>query len=278
MIPEQDPPTPASLTPVRRVQVVRVESGRRVPSDDNAAAEEPLDVRLHGRSFATIMRTPGDDRALAAGFLYAERVVRSSDEIGAVEHCRHPDRGEVHHVVDVFLRGEAAQSAQRHLDERRHVVANSSCGICGRTSIAELRGELTPIDTKWSVEPAIIRALPDTLRARQSRFEQTGGLHAAGLFDRQAACRCRAKTSGVTTRWTKWSARCCSTTASVDRIDAHGQRPRIIRDRAEGVDGGDPAGGRCVRLLRAWHRSRARAGITLLAFVRGRASTFTLIP
>jgi FdhD protein len=188
VISEQDPPTPASLTPVRRVQVVRVESGRRVPSDDNAAAEEPLDVRLHGRSFATIMRTPGDDRALAAGFLYAERVVRSSDEIGAVEHCRHPDRGEVHHVVDVFLRGEAAQSAQRHLDERRHVVANSSCGICGRTSIAELRAELTPIDTKWSIEPAIIHALPDTLRARQSRFEQTGGLHAAGLFDRQAAC------------------------------------------------------------------------------------------
>ena len=100
---------PTTLTSVRRVTVVRSDHGRRVVTEDATAAEEPLDVRLHGQSFAIIMRTPGEDQALAAGFLYAERVIRSADDIGALEHCRHPDRTEAHHVVNVFLRGRGRQ-------------------------------------------------------------------------------------------------------------------------------------------------------------------------
>ncbi|HEY7057394.1 MAG TPA: formate dehydrogenase accessory sulfurtransferase FdhD [Vicinamibacterales bacterium] len=186
---DREPPLPESLTSVRQVTVVRADPHGRIVTKDAAAAEEPLDVRLHGRSFAVIMRTPGDDRALAAGFLFAERIIRRPDDIGAVEHCRHPDRSEAHHVVDVFIAGERAQDVDRHLDERRRVVANSSCGVCGRASIAELRAELTPLTAAWTVRPATISALPDALRARQSRFDETGGLHAAGLFDLDGTCR-----------------------------------------------------------------------------------------
>src|SRR5262249_28621979 len=68
---------PESLTSVRKVTLVRSDRRTRLVAEDATAAEEPLDVRLHGTSFAVIMRTPGDDRALAAGFLYAERIIRS---------------------------------------------------------------------------------------------------------------------------------------------------------------------------------------------------------
>ena len=65
---------PPDLTPTRTVQVTRVAIGEVTRTTDVAAAEEPLDVRLHGRSFAVIMRTPGEDRELAAGFLLSERI------------------------------------------------------------------------------------------------------------------------------------------------------------------------------------------------------------
>ena len=171
-----------TLTPARLVPVIRVEPGGVTRTTDAAATEEPLDVRLHGRSFAVIMRTPGNERALAAGFLLSERIIRSAADIGAIEHCRHPDQSRAHHVVDVFLRGDAAARVPALLDRRRDVVANSSCGICGRATIDELLADIAPLEVQWTVGVDLIRRLPDRLRARQSTFEETGGLHGAAIF------------------------------------------------------------------------------------------------
>jgi FdhD protein len=175
---------PPTLTPMRRVMVTRVGRSAAGGREDVAAAEEPLDVRLQDQSFAIIMRTPGDDRALAAGFLFSERVIRRSDDIGAVEHCRHPDQTKVHHVVNVFLRADAAANALKHLEARRRVVANSSCGVCGRATIDELRSDIPPLTTETRVDAAVISGLPGALRQQQATFDETGGLHGAGLFDR----------------------------------------------------------------------------------------------
>lgn len=174
---------PESLTATRRVQVTRVAGQSVTRTTDVAAAEEPLDVRLHGTSFAVIMRTPGDDKALAAGFLLSERIIRSFDEVGAIEHCKHPDETKAHHVVDVYLIGGAASRVPALLEHRRQVIANSSCGVCGRSTIDELLGELTPlpIDPRATIPLDVIRALPDRLRERQSTFDETGGLHAAAI-------------------------------------------------------------------------------------------------
>src|SRR6476619_3398964 len=98
-----------SLSPFRRVHVTRVGRGSDRGREDLAATEEPLEVRLHGKSFAVIMRTPGADRELAAGFLLAEGVIHSHDDLGAVEHCRHPDHPDVHNIVDVYLVGPATK-------------------------------------------------------------------------------------------------------------------------------------------------------------------------
>jgi len=173
---------PESLTPSRPVSVLRVSDGTAIQATDRAAAEEPLDIRLHGRSFAVIMRTPGQDRALAAGFLLSERIIRSSDDIAAIEHCRHPDHRTAHHVVDVFLRGEAAARVPQLLDARRQMIANSSCGVCGRATIDELRDDIAALPTGPTVDLSILARLPQQLRRQQSTFDETGGLHAAAVF------------------------------------------------------------------------------------------------
>jgi FdhD protein len=174
-----------SLDPTRPVRVVRVSSGGSRADNDRAATEEQLDVRLHDRSFAIIMRTPGQDRELAAGFLLTERIIRSADDLGAVEHCRHPDHTPAHHVVNVFLAGDAAQTMWEALESRRQFIANSSCGVCGRSTIAELRRAIDPLDVRaWTAPASLIAGLPRALRERQATFDETGGLHAAAVFTR----------------------------------------------------------------------------------------------
>ena len=183
----------------RRVQVTyvnRAAHDRDRPSTDVAAVEEPLEIRLHGTPFATIMRTPGDDRALAAGFLLSEAVVRSSADLGAVEHCRHPDQLQALNVVDVYLVGDARGALQRHLDERRNVLANSSCGLCGRVAIDSIAIHAQRLTPAWTMATETAAGLPATLRSRQTVFDDTGGLHAAGLFTPQGECHGSAEDVG----------------------------------------------------------------------------------
>ncbi len=140
-------PAGGTLDPIRKVTVVRVSADSRATESDVAAVEEPLEVRLHDRPFAVIMRTPGADRELAAGFLFAEGVVEDANELGAVEHCRHPHHPDVHNVVNVFLLGEAVARLETTLAERRNVMANSSCGLCGRVTIDSLKTRATPLES-----------------------------------------------------------------------------------------------------------------------------------
>jgi len=175
---------------LKKVPVIYVDRAARsnAGGSDVAAVEEPLEVRLHGKPFAVIMRTPGEDRALAAGFLFSEGVVRDAAAIGAVEHCRHPDRHEAHNVVDVYLLGDAKVSLDRLLAERRNVLANSSCGLCGRVSIDAIAVRAPRLDVSWTIEKETAAKLPVSLRERQAVFEGTGGLHAAGLFTTSGEC------------------------------------------------------------------------------------------
>ncbi len=180
----------------RSVPVTRVGRGIAGPTRDLAAVEEPLEVRLHGKPFAVIMRTPGDDRALAAGFLLSEGIVQSADDIGAVEHCRHPDRPDGHNVVTVYLIASAAASLDKRLEERRNILTNSSCGLCGRVTIESLRVRVDPLPVSWSMAKEVAAALPGRLRERQHVFEGTGGLHAAGLFRVDGECDASAEDVG----------------------------------------------------------------------------------
>lgn len=168
----------------RSVPVTRVRGGERASERDRAATEEPLEIRLHGRPFAVIMRTPGADRELAAGFLFAERVLATADDLGVIEHCTDPEADHPENIVNVSLANGSAADMERILADRRQVTTNSSCGLCGRLTIESLRLDADPLSCDWSVSGAVLVHMPDELRARQAAFDATGGLHAAGLFTR----------------------------------------------------------------------------------------------
>ena len=186
----------SALSPRRTVDVVRVTAESTEHRSDVAAVEEPLEIRLHDRSFAVIMRTPGADRQLAAGFLLAEGLISSAEDLGAVEHCRHPDHAEAHNVVNIFLLRTAARELPARLDERRNVLTNSSCGICGRVTIESLRTRALPLPITLSIEQAAALRMPEHLRTRQPLFDETGGLHAAAIFDPEGVCSAIAEDVG----------------------------------------------------------------------------------
>lgn len=162
-----------------RLSVLKVNAGGASSEvADVAAREEPLEIRVEGRSVAVVMRTPGHDEELAAGFLVSEGVVRHARDILEVSQC--PGTGNTHgNVVDVLLGGAVVDWDSL----TRHVFSASSCGICGKTSIGSIFQRFPAVKSDWQVSPALIASLPDKLRAAQETFATTGGLHAGGLFD-----------------------------------------------------------------------------------------------
>ena len=157
---------------------------------DRVAMEEPLEVRVNGAPFAVIMRTPGADRELAAGFLLAEDVIRSVDEVGAI------DSDGPENTINVTVLGDAAARLNVRMGERRQVMMTSSCGLCGRLTIESLQARVSAVAGQWTVPASVITSLPEQLRAAQEVFASTGGLHAAGLFDRSGVLQLSAEDVG----------------------------------------------------------------------------------
>jgi FdhD protein len=131
------------------------------------------------------MRTPGHDDELAAGFLYGEGLLRGPHELAGFAPGSDPDGLPSDNVLDV--RATPGVDLQRRVQDEgytRQFAVNSSCGVCGKNSVAAACVSLPPLpDGALRVEPAVLAALPDRLRVGQQVFAHTGGLHAAGLFD-----------------------------------------------------------------------------------------------
>jgi FdhD protein len=149
--------------------------------EDVLAVEEPLEIRLGSLSYSVTMRTPGDDFDLVAGFLVSEGVIWESGQLVSLRFCAGEDENGVQtfNVVEAQLRpGVELPSIGRH------VYTSSSCGICGTDSIESVRksSHFSPAGDPLSVSAEVLASLPDILRESQRLFDDTGGVHAAGLF------------------------------------------------------------------------------------------------
>ncbi|WP_273443852.1 formate dehydrogenase accessory sulfurtransferase FdhD [Neolewinella agarilytica] len=176
--------SPISATSLQSVSLFRYRNGELSPSDDVLAVEEPLQIRIREgqktRSLAITMRTPGEDEALALGFLFSEGIIQSPDQILAAERASTRNTTSRNTLI-ISL---AASCPVDWARLQRHSYTSSSCGVCGKTSIEQLEAALPfgEMPGRWSINSSIIPRLPDTLRRAQRLFEQTGGIHAAGLF------------------------------------------------------------------------------------------------
>jgi FdhD protein len=170
------------MRPIHRVDSIRWEGGLGREGNDLLAVEEPLEIRLNGTAVAVTMRTPGQDFALAAGFLYTEGILKESRQIGSIARCSSPEKGSADNVVDVLTSSEAPRPEEGW---QRRFYLSSSCGICGRSSIDAVRQALPPLADASQFDPEMLYTLPDLLREAQRVFSETGALHAAALFTRQ---------------------------------------------------------------------------------------------
>jgi FdhD protein len=147
------------------------------------ATEEPLEVRIAGpgqpaESVFVTMRTPGSDWELAAGFLFTEGLVSAAEEIDVIRYCGDDAPEEQrYNVATVHLRRAFDPATLR-----RNFYATSSCGVCGKASIDQIEVLCNTIGPGLTIEREVVASLPGILREAQDIFDETGGLHAAGLF------------------------------------------------------------------------------------------------
>ena len=169
------------MRPALSTTVARYQRGTFVDKADNLAAEEPLEIRIEGHNIAVLMRTPGNDRDLAAGFLVTEGIVQSLNDIFEIAVCGEPaaDSDETN-VVNVTLKNPAGFDAKKF---SRNLFASSSCGICGKTSIESIARQFAPIKSELKIPASLLLGLPSRLSAAQKTFRLTGGLHACALFE-----------------------------------------------------------------------------------------------
>ena len=146
---------------------------------DDLTIEEPLEIRIGRKTVATTMRTPGHDEELAAGFLLSEGLVRAP---GAITGFTRPEKPPDHdNVISATL---AVGLKVRLASAQRFGTISTSCGLCGKNSIAAIRQDFPAISSnhKARVKMETLLTLPDLLRKEQREFTRTGGIHAAGLF------------------------------------------------------------------------------------------------
>jgi FdhD protein len=170
-----------TVTPTRMISV-RPDRHLQVP--DRLATEEPMEIRAAGpgqvpRAVAVTMRTPGHDFELAVGFLVTEGLVSGGGVVAAVRYCDLPGGEEQRfNIVTVGLTSGFDPGGYD-----RAFCATSSCGTCGKATLDQVEVWCPPLEDPVTVPGSLVPALPGRLREAQRLFDQTGGLHAAGLFD-----------------------------------------------------------------------------------------------
>jgi FdhD protein len=174
---------------LKRVEIDRVENGVE-QATDVVATEEPLEIRLEfddadgrrmERSISITMRTPGNDEELALGFLFSEGIIRNARDVLIARPCGPPAPNGLINVVRV----ELASGVDVELDRlSRNFYTSSSCGVCGKASLdaVAVQGHYEIASNAFSIDHRLLGALPEALRSDQVVFEETGGLHASGLF------------------------------------------------------------------------------------------------
>ena len=168
--------------------VVRVERNGAAQSRlDRIVAEEPLEIRVAGDTFAVTMRTPGHDHELALGLLFSEGIVREVADVGSITHCGRPGDEGFGNTIEITPAAGVVLDAHPHEATRRGTLISSACGVCGRRSIDDLMERCAPLPDSAPIALERFHTAVARLREHQPVFDRTGALHAAALFDASGA-------------------------------------------------------------------------------------------
>jgi FdhD protein len=162
----------------RQHQITIVEKASSESASMALIAEEPLSIRVQGAPYAVVMRTPGDEKAHVAGFCLGEGIVDRPDDITNLGFC---DGGDTN-VVTVTLTAERRARIADHLD-RRTYISQTSCGICGKTIVADLVQALTPLAGADALPGEQAQGCLQRLGDRQPLRDKTRAAHGAAIYD-----------------------------------------------------------------------------------------------
>ncbi|MFO8084169.1 MAG: formate dehydrogenase accessory sulfurtransferase FdhD [Desulfobacterales bacterium] len=160
-------------------RTIKWRDGKHSFENQELICEEPLSIRIQGKAYSVVMRTPGDEFAHAAGFCLAEGIVDQSEDIVSLGFCD----GEDTNVITVTLTPSRQKIIGRHLD-RRQYISQTSCGICGKQLVDELRQLLRPVEKNMQMNASRGLACLDKLSEYQPLRARTRAAHAAALFDK----------------------------------------------------------------------------------------------
>ena len=167
------------------LEIHRWENGVIQSRKDCVAQEAPLEIRINGESLTITMRTPGDDFSLTSGFLFAEGVIQSYADIETIGYECFNSEPDKRNLIRVTLKTENILAYDRAKLER-NFISTSSCGICGKSSLEAVRCLAKPLtDHDFRAPATLFEKLSARMRASQSAFDKTGGLHAAALFSNE---------------------------------------------------------------------------------------------
>ncbi len=145
--------------------------------DNNLIEEEPLSIRIDGKPYSVVMRTPGDETAHAAGFCLSEGIVDSIQDIKTLACCDETDAN----VVTVTLSG-LRRTRIADLLSRRGFISQASCGICGKEIVEDLHQMVTPLKDDIRIDANIVVKHLNDLSQHQPLRKHTRASHAAAIF------------------------------------------------------------------------------------------------
>jgi len=260
---------------IRRAEVVVVRDGVTVRQMDDIVIEEPLEIRVAGECLAMTMRTPGDDRFLALGFLFAEGVLRDLDDVGSVQHCGRLEEPRYGNAIEVVPGPGVNLDIDILARTKRVGMTQSSCGVCGRDNIDDLLERMPVLQSSERIEAYLLKWVPESLADKQDNFARTGGLHAACAIAANGRVVAHAEDVGRHNAVDKVVGKLFHA-GRLPRYDESNERARILavsgRASFEIVQKAAMAGFLCVASISApsslaIETARA-AGLTLAAFVR----------
>lgn len=268
---------------IRCTEVVVVQGENLAHRINDVAVEEPLEIRVAGETLATTMRTPGEDRFLALGFLFAEGVVRHLDDIASVHHCGRIGDPRYGNTIDVIPGPGVNLDVDVLLRTKRTGITQSACGVCGRDNIEDLLARVPVISSLERIDPNVLVCVPQLLAMRQDNFTRTGGLHAACALSAAGNIIAHAEDIGRHNAVDKVVGKLLHA-GGLPRDDVSQEAARILavsgRASFEIVQKAAMAGFLCVASVSAPSSlaidTAEEAGLTLAAFVReGRFTLYT---
>ena len=159
-------------------QIIHWDQTANRSTNKDLLGEEPLSIRIQGNPYSVVMRTPGDEIELVAGFCLTEGIIDTPDDYKSLAFCDGEDTNTVAVTLEPSRRAQISQ-----ILDRRGFISQTSCGLCGKEIVKDLFQKIQPLKNNGRIDISRAHACLEKITRHQPLRHQTRAAHAAVLFD-----------------------------------------------------------------------------------------------